>query len=228
MKCSSCQIEINDKSHYLQELHTLNTQRKLHDIPPLTTLPDNYKKNENTQDTIIDNSNTIVFACLICDKHYDNKESLEEHFYEHKPILDCLICNTTYTHIEDINKHMQEHSIEYGIYFVAIHKRKCIFCGVVIKDEYNYKNHIKKHNTAQLNVDGAYATLNNGRVIGNKEYVKYFNQTLRKVENAKSYKIQKVEENKKEAKIRNENKKNEVKISLAKNAQKYFRAHWLQ
>ncbi|KAM0675211.1 hypothetical protein GVAV_001555 [Gurleya vavrai] len=168
-----------------------------------------------------------MHGCFICDKKFLSLNLLDDHLETHEVILECYICDLKFEEVDDLDDHLQDHNIPYDVYSICILKKTCLFCNVVIKDVFNYKQHLKKYFINGLKQDGAYATLENGKVIGNREYVKYFKQVLRKID-PKETRIMKNEESKVEVKIKNVEKRNNLKVSLAMNYQKHFRAHWLQ
>ncbi|KAM0686806.1 hypothetical protein COBT_001962 [Conglomerata obtusa] len=224
MLCTSCKIEITSRSHYTSPLHTLNTQRKLCNIPPLSELPEeslpNTKNDIKSKKELKKETKHII---------YKNISQEQPHNFDSKMFntLECYICDTIFSTEDEITNHLSEHDIEFSYYKDHVVKKECLFCSSVVRNVISYKQHIKKHFIDCLNVNGAYAQLDSGKMIGNRNYVRYFNQTLRKVEKNESNLV-KVEEFRKESKALNEEKKNVLKISISMNAQKHFRAHWLQ
>lgn len=217
MKCSACKIFISSKDHYKSEIHIENTKRKVLNIPPVEEISmediiieeDTKKSNKKKNERILIKKEKQKLApneCYFCPQIFENKEGLFRHLHSHLEIDEYL----------------------FEFYNERIMNLECIFCNNKYKEGFKLKEHLNKY-LVDFQTNGPYRYLDGGKMIGNKEYMKYFQQTLKPVEEKKKeYTIVKVDVPKKDIRLRNQDTKNDLKVSIMMNHQKHFREHWLQ
>jgi hypothetical protein len=235
MKCTACGTALEEeyKHHYGTELHRVNVLRKSQGIPPLQHLdepePSVEEKEEMAQPSMEEKTR----------KSQPNEMDYTELSPFNKNV--CLFCDYAG---EDIDEHIEIHEYDGDLAKckLFVENNTCIHCLKQFKTQEDTRKHMKslghyslraeKKSTITIESDGPTLSLDNGKILGSKEYLRYFKQYHRPVEYKKknrerNHQIMISKTSKEEHEIRIE-RKNDLKVSLGMNHQKHFREQWLQ
>ncbi|KAK1349603.1 hypothetical protein LUQ84_001260 [Hamiltosporidium tvaerminnensis] len=156
MRCTVCKIETSGclKEHYKSEFHQSNSQRKIHNIPPISydeyikSVEERAKEEKMREERIREEK---VREDRIKEELY-NTESQQNNNNELEEVDSMMEQNSNmYKEVEEINElQIDENNIH---------------------EEYS-----SDKNDPLLVTDGINLYLPNGKVLGNREYMKYYKQ----------------------------------------------------
>lgn len=136
MFCTACSIEVTNTTHYTTQLHSVNTKRKLNNIPPL------FELEEQPVEPMVLESKVY--------KHYSTKKTI--HFDEN-----CFYCEHKGNLLEHINnEHVKIDCKQLEVCISDYSSLTCFYCKKIFKTENCLREHLltyfRKQNVAKVEI----------------------------------------------------------------------------